>query len=101
MNLNTVLETTTRKKNNYKLFDKFAYITRAERFKALPYEGLQVDRKGLVCFQIAEQQQLKMLEIDKAKLKRELSDFNGDLPIKRGMLDSVRQIQPNRYRINK
>jgi len=39
-NLNTVLETTTRKKNNYKLFDKFAYLTRARKFNSLEYEGL-------------------------------------------------------------
>ena len=28
-NLNSVLLTTTRRKNNYELFDKFAYLTRA------------------------------------------------------------------------
>lgn len=49
-NLNTVLETTTRTKNNYKLFDKFAYLTRAKKFDRINYEGLQTDSMGLVCF---------------------------------------------------
>ena len=60
-NLNTVILTTTRQKNNYELFDKFAYLTRAQRLQEMSYEGLLVDAFGLVQPQHAEQQQLKRL----------------------------------------
>ena len=43
-NLNTVIETTLRKKNNNKLFDKFWYQTREEKFLKLIYDGLHVDQ---------------------------------------------------------
>jgi hypothetical protein len=49
-NLNTVLETTTRVRNNYKLFDKFSYLTRGQRFQKLEFDGLQVDAQGLVVY---------------------------------------------------
>lgn len=38
-NLNTVIETTLRKKNNNKLFDKFWYQTREEKIYQMNYEG--------------------------------------------------------------
>ena len=49
-NLNTVIETTLRKKNNNKLFDKFWYQTREEKFLKLMYDGLYVDVLGHVAY---------------------------------------------------
>lgn len=54
-NLNTVLQTTTRKQN-FGLFDKFAYLTRAARLNATQYDGLLVDSQGLVQFQQTEKE---------------------------------------------
>ena len=42
-NLNTVIETTLRKKNTNKLFDKFWYQTREEKFINANYTGFYVD----------------------------------------------------------
>ena len=47
-NLNTVIETNTRKKNNNQLFDKFWYQTREKRALSQNYEGLYVDSAGQV-----------------------------------------------------
>ena len=47
-NLNTVIETTLRKKNNNKLFDKFWYQTREEKIYQMNYEGFQTDILGNV-----------------------------------------------------
>ena len=73
-NLNTVLLTTTRKNNNYMLFDKFAYLVRAQRLINIKYEGLQVDHQGNVVYQpaVTVHDQLKMFESDKARLRRQL-----------------------------
>lgn len=49
-NLNTVIETTLRKKNNNKLFDKFWYQTREEKFLKLQQNGLYIDSIGLVAY---------------------------------------------------
>jgi hypothetical protein len=46
--LNTVIETTLRKKNNNKLFDKFWYQTREDKLIKLTYEGIYVDILGNV-----------------------------------------------------
>ena len=48
--MNTVIETTLRKKNNNKLFDKFWYQTREEKFLKLPENGLYIDSIGLVAY---------------------------------------------------
>ena len=48
--MNTVIETTLRRKNNNKLFDKFWYKTREERFLREAYEGLFVDTANLVIY---------------------------------------------------
>lgn len=45
-----MIETTLRKKNNNKLFDKFWYQTREEKFLKLNYEGLVVDVLNNVAF---------------------------------------------------
>ena len=50
-NLNTVLEFSQKRRVNQMLFDKFSYITRASKFDALPYEGLQVNHLNHVIFQ--------------------------------------------------
>jgi len=50
-----VLMTTTRKQN-FGLFDKFAYITRGERLIAMQYDGLLVDANGLVQYQQTEKE---------------------------------------------
>ena len=47
-NLNTVIETNTRKKNNNQLFDKFWYQTREKRAQSQNYDGLYVDSAGQV-----------------------------------------------------
>ena len=47
-NLNTVIKTNTRKKNNNQLFDKFWYQTREKRALSQNYEGLYVDSAGQV-----------------------------------------------------
>ena len=74
-NLNTVLETTTRVRNNYRLFDKFSYLTRGQRFQKLEFDGLQVYVHGLVVYQqaLTEDKQLKMLELEKTKLRKEVN----------------------------
>ncbi len=46
--MNTVIETTLRKKNNNKLFDKFWYQTREDKLIKLNYEGIYVDILGNV-----------------------------------------------------
>ena len=51
-NLNTVIETTLRKKNNNKLFDKSWYQTREEKFLKLPANGLVIDSIGLVAYNV-------------------------------------------------
>ena len=45
-NLNTVIETNTRKKNNNQLFDKFWYQTREKKSQSQIYDGLYVDSGG-------------------------------------------------------
>lgn len=58
-NLNTVIETTQRKKNRNKLFDRFWYQTREARFLNNPYDGLHVDMLNLVAYQENISQYLK------------------------------------------
>lgn len=53
-NLNTVIETTLRKKNNNKMFDKFWYQTREEKFIKQPYDGLYVDQINMVAFGVIQ-----------------------------------------------
>jgi len=54
--LNTVIETTLRKKNNNKLFDKFWYQTREEKFLKQSYVGFYVDSINNVAFGVASTQ---------------------------------------------
>ena len=50
VNLNFVIETTSKKKNNNQLFDKFWYNQREARLHAQTYEGLFVDKLNKVSF---------------------------------------------------
>ena len=52
-NLNTVIETTSKKKNNNQLFDKFWYCTREGRLFQQKYEGLFVDKLDQVAFSVS------------------------------------------------
>ena len=47
-NLNTVIETNNRKKNNNQLFDKFWYQTRELGAVQQAYDGFYIDKSGLV-----------------------------------------------------
>ena len=68
-NLNTVIETTLRKKNNNKLFDKFWYQTREQKFISEKYDGLFVDNINNV--QIGNPQtMLRLQEKDASMPKR-------------------------------
>lgn len=71
-NLNTVIETTLRKKNNNKLFDKVWYQTREEKFLKLNYNGLVVDSIGTVAC-MAQSQLRSNVASDKGQTK----DANG------------------------
>ena len=97
--MNTVIETTLRRKNNNKLFDKFWYKTREERFLRQAYEGLFVDTANLVIYNMTSDKLLMKGDDDKerdrvnmAKSKAQKADET-DKGGSGSMLDSQRTPQ--------
>ena len=103
-NLNKVLLTTTRLRSNNKLFDKFAYMTRGQRFLDMSYEGLSVDNLGIVAFQpfFSAKQQMMNLEIDlNIALRKEPQAGTTEPGSSNFLVDTIRKVQSSRNAINK
>ena len=78
-NLNTVIETTLRKKNNNKLFDKFWYQRREDKFRQQAYDGLFVDSLGNVAQGIPQallRTAERELAINKKPVAKEIEDID-------------------------